>query len=216
MRMPSLSKPTPLTLLRTTSRLPLSPLAGNRTPCCTWRTIFAAAPAHKSQVLEQLRSATHFAPLHMPVALSLIHAAQKRFSGVPEFACSTPRSIAHSPKLPLIFLCPKILECRCSPLWIPRTLVRIRTVHARSGRAPPNDRRASREWGESHSDRERPLRRHHDGTYSDRWCGDGHALWRSRSRCIASHHSHEREQRRRAGKAPRQGSRSSRNLRNIE
>jgi acetate kinase len=39
------------------------------------------------QVLEQLDAATHFAPLHMPVALSLIHATQKRFPGVPEFAC---------------------------------------------------------------------------------------------------------------------------------
>jgi len=39
------------------------------------------------QVLEQLEGAIHFAPLHVPVALSLIRAAQKRFPGVPEFAC---------------------------------------------------------------------------------------------------------------------------------
>jgi acetate kinase len=39
------------------------------------------------QVLEQLEAATHFAPLHMPVALSLIRATQNRFPGVLEFAC---------------------------------------------------------------------------------------------------------------------------------
>ena len=39
------------------------------------------------QVLQQLESAAHFAPLHVPVALSLITAAQARFPNVPEFAC---------------------------------------------------------------------------------------------------------------------------------
>lgn len=39
------------------------------------------------QVLEQLAGAVNFAPLHVPVALSLIRAAEAQFPGVPEFAC---------------------------------------------------------------------------------------------------------------------------------
>jgi acetate kinase len=39
------------------------------------------------QVLDQLRAATHFAPLHIPQALSLIAAAQSIFPAVPHFAC---------------------------------------------------------------------------------------------------------------------------------
>ena len=39
------------------------------------------------EVLRELELATHFAPLHMPAALRLIHAAEKRFPGVPQFAC---------------------------------------------------------------------------------------------------------------------------------
>jgi acetate kinase len=39
------------------------------------------------QVLEELRSATHFAPLHIPQALSLIATAQSIFPSVPHFAC---------------------------------------------------------------------------------------------------------------------------------
>ena len=39
------------------------------------------------QVLEQLRAATHFAPLHIPQALKLIAAAQSIFPAVPHFAC---------------------------------------------------------------------------------------------------------------------------------
>jgi len=39
------------------------------------------------QVLDQLRSATHFAPLHIPQALSLIAAAQSIFPSAPQFAC---------------------------------------------------------------------------------------------------------------------------------
>jgi acetate kinase len=38
-------------------------------------------------LLEQLKAATPFAPLHVPIALSVIRAAQQRFPGVPEFAC---------------------------------------------------------------------------------------------------------------------------------
>ncbi len=39
------------------------------------------------QVLEQLRAATHFAPLHIPQALSLIAAAQSIFPAATQFAC---------------------------------------------------------------------------------------------------------------------------------
>lgn len=38
-------------------------------------------------VLEQLRSATHFAPLHIPQALSLIASAQSIFPSAEQFAC---------------------------------------------------------------------------------------------------------------------------------
>jgi acetate kinase len=40
-----------------------------------------------TQVLDQLRSATHFAPLHIPQALSLIAAAQSIFPDAAQFAC---------------------------------------------------------------------------------------------------------------------------------
>ena len=39
------------------------------------------------QVIEQLRSATHLAPLHIPQALSLITSAQKSFPSAAHFAC---------------------------------------------------------------------------------------------------------------------------------
>jgi acetate kinase len=39
------------------------------------------------QVLDELRSATHFAPLHIPQALSLIAAAQSLFPSATQFAC---------------------------------------------------------------------------------------------------------------------------------
>jgi acetate kinase len=39
------------------------------------------------KVLDQLRSATHFAPLHIPQALSLITAAQSIFPAAAKFAC---------------------------------------------------------------------------------------------------------------------------------
>ena len=40
-----------------------------------------------SQVLDQLRSAVHFAPLHIPQALTLIAAAQSMFPSAAQFAC---------------------------------------------------------------------------------------------------------------------------------
>jgi len=56
------------------------------------------------QVLEQLRSAVHFAPLHIPQALSLIAAAQTIFPTAVQFACfdtafhrTIPEVAAHLP-----------------------------------------------------------------------------------------------------------------------
>lgn len=61
------------------------------------------------QVLDQLRSATHFAPLHIPQALSLIASAQSIFPSAAHFACfddafhrTIPEVAAHFP-LPLRF-----------------------------------------------------------------------------------------------------------------
>jgi acetate kinase len=39
------------------------------------------------EVLKTLEDATHFAPLHIPPALKLIRATQRRFPGVPQFVC---------------------------------------------------------------------------------------------------------------------------------
>jgi acetate kinase len=39
------------------------------------------------QVLQQLEGAAHFAPLHVPVALTLIRESQRLFPGIPQFAC---------------------------------------------------------------------------------------------------------------------------------
>jgi len=56
------------------------------------------------QVLEQLRAAIHFAPLHIPQALSLIEFAEKIFPSAAEFACfddafhrTMPEIAAHLP-----------------------------------------------------------------------------------------------------------------------
>jgi acetate kinase len=38
-------------------------------------------------VLKELEAAIHFAPLHIPAAIDLIRAAQRRYPGVPQFAC---------------------------------------------------------------------------------------------------------------------------------
>ena len=39
------------------------------------------------QVLESLRAATHYAPLHIPAALTLIETASRMYPAVPSFAC---------------------------------------------------------------------------------------------------------------------------------
>jgi acetate kinase len=56
------------------------------------------------QLLEQLRAAVHFAPVHIPQALKLIASAQQIFPDVPQFACfddvfhqTMPEVAAHLP-----------------------------------------------------------------------------------------------------------------------
>ena len=56
------------------------------------------------EVLKTLENAVHFAPLHDPPAISIIRAAQKHFSQVPQFACfdtafhaTLPEIAAHYP-----------------------------------------------------------------------------------------------------------------------
>ncbi len=39
------------------------------------------------EVMRQLEAAVHFAPLHIPPALELLHHAETRYPGVPQFAC---------------------------------------------------------------------------------------------------------------------------------
>jgi acetate kinase len=40
-----------------------------------------------TELLRELRACVHFAPLHIPVALELIGAAEQAYPGVPQFAC---------------------------------------------------------------------------------------------------------------------------------
>lgn len=56
------------------------------------------------EVTRELAACVHFAPLHIPLALSLIEAAQRAYPGVPEFACfdtafhrTLPETAAHLP-----------------------------------------------------------------------------------------------------------------------
>jgi acetate kinase len=75
------------------------------------------------QVLDQLRIATHFAPMHIPQALTLIASAQSIFPSAAHYACfdnafhrTIPEVASH---LPLAAL----LRRRYSPLWFPRSFV---------------------------------------------------------------------------------------------
>jgi acetate kinase len=56
------------------------------------------------QVLDELRAAIHFAPLHIPQSLSLLASAQQLFPSVPQFACfddvfhqTMPEAASHLP-----------------------------------------------------------------------------------------------------------------------
>ena len=62
------------------------------------------------QVLDELRSATHFAPVHIPQALSLIASAQSLFPSATQFACfddvfhqTMPEVASHLPLPPRYF-----------------------------------------------------------------------------------------------------------------
>jgi len=65
----------------------------SRTPVAVGHRVVHGGPHLRShqfitpQVLGQLRSATHFAPLHIPQALTLIAAAQSIFPSAAQFAC---------------------------------------------------------------------------------------------------------------------------------
>ena len=50
-------------------------------------------------VLDQLQAATAFAPLHVPAALAVIHAARERFADVPQVACLDTAFHADLPEL---------------------------------------------------------------------------------------------------------------------
>jgi acetate kinase len=57
-----------------------------------------------SKILEELRSATHFAPLHIPQALALVDSAQKAFASADQYACfddafhrTMPEAASHLP-----------------------------------------------------------------------------------------------------------------------
>jgi hypothetical protein len=76
------------------------------------------------QVLRQLRSAVHFAPVHIPQALSLIAASQSLFPSATQFACfddvfhqTMPEVASHLP-LPAT-----LLRRRRPALWFPRPLL---------------------------------------------------------------------------------------------
>jgi acetate kinase len=66
-------------------RLPAPIAVGHRIvhggPQCRQHTVIDAA------VMQQLQAATAFAPLHVPLALALVRAAQARFPGIPQVAC---------------------------------------------------------------------------------------------------------------------------------
>jgi|SRR5450432_2253130 len=81
-----------------------------RVPVCVGHRVVHGGPrlcSHQvitPQVLEQLGSAVHFAPLHVPQALALISAAQEIFPSATQFACfdtafhqTIPEVAAHFP-----------------------------------------------------------------------------------------------------------------------
>ncbi len=67
--------------------LPLPPLAGIGHRVVHGGPLLQEHQRITPAAFDQLEAATHFAPLHVPIALRLIRASQRRFPGVPEFAC---------------------------------------------------------------------------------------------------------------------------------
>ncbi|MGD0305236.1 MAG: acetate/propionate family kinase [Candidatus Acidiferrales bacterium] len=61
------------------------------------------------EVLKELRACVHFAPLHIPPALTLIEAAQKMYPGVPQFACFDTVFHAQMPEVASRYALPRPL-----------------------------------------------------------------------------------------------------------
>ncbi len=89
--------------------------AGATTPVALGHRIVHGGPRLREhqritpEVLNTLRDATHFAPLHDPPAIAMIEAAQKQFGDIPQFACfdtafhkSIPETAVHYP-LPVTY-----------------------------------------------------------------------------------------------------------------
>lgn len=89
--------------------------AGAATPVALGHRIVHGGPRLREHqritpgVLNTLRDATHFAPLHDPPAIAMIEAAQKQFGDIPQFACfdtafhkSMPETAVHYP-LPVTY-----------------------------------------------------------------------------------------------------------------
>ena len=85
------------------------------------------------QVLDELRSATHFAPIHIPQALSLIASAQSLFPSAKQFACfddvfhQTMPEVAYASTTPAA-----LLQRGCSTLRFPWPLIRVAGPSLRS------------------------------------------------------------------------------------
>jgi len=62
-----------------------------------------------TEVLAELRQCVHFAPLHIPPALSLIDAAEKIYPGVPQFACFDTAFHATMPEIASRYALPRPL-----------------------------------------------------------------------------------------------------------
>jgi acetate kinase len=61
------------------------------------------------EVLKELCACVHFAPLHIPPALTLIEAAQKMYPGVPQFACFDTVFHAQMPEVASRYALPRPL-----------------------------------------------------------------------------------------------------------
>jgi acetate kinase len=73
-------------------------------PACREHTLIGAA------VMQQLETATPFAPLHVPPALALVRSAQKRFPGIPQVACLDTAFHAGMPDVARTLPIPRVLR----------------------------------------------------------------------------------------------------------
>lgn len=74
-------------LVKSLARLDLPPLAAIGHRVVHGGPLLREHQRLTPAVLQQLESAAEFAPLHVPIALSLIHEAESHYPGVPQFAC---------------------------------------------------------------------------------------------------------------------------------